>query len=692
MRLYLKQSISKPVFWLAIIVFIFLFFGLTSVVVKTVLMANKPKIEGQLTGYLNKPTTISSIDYFPPFFIILREVAVHSDDQNSINSPLTIKKITLMFSLKELIIRKQLVISQIYLVKPKIDFFEHPLFLKESIEGIVEIINLLAQGKPLKIVLQDSQYILERKGEASRAINANAKFKIGPGRKIVSYGDINLRMLSNAFFQDKQRDAFFAESLKYKFLGMITPNGLSIDSLNFESGKFQLNLNGNLEDSVLNMRGFSTIEDFYKQEYSINQENKLVNHIRNLLVYRRVPQKFKVSLTSLNLLDINFAVRFASKEIELEKAELVVNNIPLKMEADINFTEKTVFNLSLSTFTRQAPKLRKNNPQSIDLNFSGTVDQGNLDGKINIGFLKGSANNYSVQIVKALFNKASFGMTPDQRLKLLIKQIVLQYKADKVYNFSLSNFNLLFDLMSKDIKIALFNSDLYDGRLDGQVFMDISDKPPKTRCRLNVENVSANEMETVLLSLFGAYRKLQAKFTGKIDGKFACNLAYDSFPKSQIDGNIEIKNGYLENVRFFVWLSEFFNIESLKRVDFANISLNFKVNDEIALLEDIDLSSNEINLAGNFVLKNNEMLSSQLSISLARELLSQSSKFQLLLALMKNDTAAVNFAFQLSGLYKSPNFKWLESDFKDKIKKMLPGFMERGIEKKIERAIQSIAE
>jgi hypothetical protein len=59
---------------------------------------------------------------------------------------------------------------------------------------------------------------------------------------------------------------------------------------------------------------------------------------------------------------------------------------------------------------------------------------------------------------------------------------------------------------------------------------------------------------------------------------------------------------------------------------------------------------------------------------------------------MKKDAEAVNFAFQLSGLYKSPNFKWLESDFKDKIKKMLPGFMERGIEKKIERAVQSIAE
>ncbi|MBU1086781.1 MAG: AsmA-like C-terminal region-containing protein [Candidatus Omnitrophica bacterium] len=688
----MKQSISKLVFVLALITLLSLFFVLVSFAVKTALMENKAKIEEQISGYLDKPATIGSIDYLPPFFIVLKDVAVHGNGQNSDNFPLSIKRITLVFSLKEIITKKQLFISKIYLIQPKIDFFKYPLFLKESIDGIVEIINLLAQGRPLKIVMEDSQYILERKGSASRAIIANAKLKIGPGFKIVSYGDVNLRMLSRALGQEKQTDNVFVQPIKYNFFGRVTPKGFSIDTLNFASGKFQLDLKGSLEDSILNLSGFSTIDDFYKQEYSINQENKLINHIRNLIVYKRVPQKVNVSPTSLNILDINFIIRFASKKINLEQATMVINNIPLKIKADIDFLEKTALNISLSTFAQQALVLRKNNPRSLDMDFSCAIDEGNLDGKMNLGFLKGSANNYAVQVIKALFNNASFGLTPDQRIKLFVKQIILQYKADKIYDFSLSDFDLLFNLMNKDLKVALFNSDIYGGRLAGNVALDISDKPLKTRCVLKVEDVSANEMETVLLSLFGAYRKLQAKFTGKVDGKFACDLVYNSYPRAQMQGHLEIKNGFLENVRFFVWLSEFFNIPALTRVDFANISAKFKITDELAMLEEIDLASEKINLAGNFSLKNNEMLSSQLSISIARELLSQSSKFQLLLALMRNDTTAVNFVFQLSGLYKSPNFKWLESDFKDKIKKILPGFLERGIEKKIEKAIQSIAD
>ncbi|MFH1062146.1 MAG: hypothetical protein V1747_04580 [Candidatus Omnitrophota bacterium] len=688
----MKRSISKPVLVSILVTVIILFFCLVFLAAKTLLMANKPKIESELSGYLNKTTTIGSINYIPPCFIILKDVDVKGDSTNSEYLPLSIKRITLVFSLKELIRNKQIVISKLYLIKPKVDLFEYPLFLKESIDGIVEIINLLAQGRPLKIILEDSQYILERKGEASRAIIANIKLKIGPGFKIVSFGDINLRMLSSALSQIKQTDNFFAQPVKYHFFGTIAPQGFLIDTLDFETNNFQASLKGSLNKGVLTLNGFSIVEDFYKHKYRINKENELVTYIRNLLVYKRIPQKVNASPTSLNIFDINCIIRFASKKINLEQASFVINNIPVKMRADIDFLEKTALNLSLSTFDQQAPEKRKNNPQSLDLDFSCSATKGSLDGKINVGFLKGSVNNYSVQILKALFNKASFGLTPDQRIKFFVKEIILEYKADEIYDFSLNNFNLLCNFINKDLKVALFDSDIYDGKLAGQVYLDMSARPVKTKCMLKVEDVSANEMETVLLSLFGAYRKLQAKLTGKIDGKFACNLDYDSYPKAQLKGHVEIKNGYLENVRFFVWLAEFFNIDSLKTVDFANISAKFLVTDDMAMLEDIDLASEKVNLAGNFIIKNNEMLSSRLSISLAKELLTQSPKFQLLLGLIRNDADSVNFAFQLSGLYKSPNFKWLESDFKDKIKKILPGFLERGIEKKIERAIQSIAE
>ena len=43
-----------------------------------------------------------------------------------------------------------------------------------------------------------------------------------------------------------------------------------------------------------------------------------------------------------------------------------------------------------------------------------------------------------------------------------------------------------------------------------------------------------------------------------------------------------------------------------------------------------------------------------------------------------------------TGLLEKMNFKWLDSYFKQRLKAYIPNFIERGIEKKVENAIQSI--
>ena len=654
-------------------------------------MANKPKIEQDLSRYLGKTTIIDSVHYIAPCFIILKNVKVLGSNLTG-SDPLSIERITLVFSLKEIITSKNIVISKIYLIKPRLDFYEYPLFLRESIDGIVQIINLLAQGRPLKIVMEDSQYILRRNGNRASVVLANTKLKIGPGFKVASVGEVNLQDLNQSLAKNPQTAAFFNQPIRYRFFGTITPMGFIIETLDLESGKLQAGLKGNLKDSILSLKGHSTIIDFYKDDLQIDRENKLVAYLRNLMLYKRIPQKVSVSATGLNILDIDCLLRFESKNIFLEQISFNVNNVPLRLKGAIAFLEKTSMNLSLSTFYDQDPQLRKSNPQSFDVDLACVFDKGKIDGKANVGFLKGAKNNYTVQIVKTLFDKASFGLSPDNRIKLFVENILIKYKADEVYDFKLSSCELLFNFLDEKIKFIKFSSELYDGSLKGHFIADVSSRPVKASCSLKVDDVAASQLETVLLSLFGSYRKLQAKLASKINGRFACDLEYASYPVTSLRGNVRIKNGYLDNVRFFLWLSEFFNIPSLSRVDFSNLSANFEVDDHAAKLDDIDLTSSSINLKGDFLLKNSELLNSRLSITIARQLLAQSPKFQLLLALMKNDTNDLNFSFQLSGLYESPNFKWLESDFKDNVKKMLPNFIERGIEKNIERAINSISE
>jgi hypothetical protein len=78
-------------------------------------------------------------------------------------------------------------------------------------------------------------------------------------------------------------------------------------------------------------------------------------------------------------------------------------------------------------------------------------------------------------------------------------------------------------------------------------------------------------------------------------------------------------------------------------------------------------------------------------LTLSDKLLDSSPKFQRLLRLIGSDLSTVSFDFQMSGLYENMNFKWLDSEFKNGLKKLLPQGMEQKIEAEIESVIESIS-
>ena len=105
----------------------------------------------------------------------------------------------------------------------------------------------------------------------------------------------------------------------------------------------------------------------------------------------------------------------------------------------------------------------------------------------------------------------------------------------------------------------------------------------------------------------------------------------------------------------------------------------------------MSLDSEEVKLNGHFALYENDLISGRLSLVLSRELMETSAKFKTLLIILGRDIREVPFDFQVSGLLETMNFKWLESDFKRRVQKTLPAFMERGIERKLEEAMKSIS-
>ncbi len=215
--------------------------------------------------------------------------------------------------------------------------------------------------------------------------------------------------------------------------------------------------------------------------------------------------------------------------------------------------------------------------------------------------------------------------------------------------------------------------------LKGNGNINIEQIPFKSSFQFSLDDVSANKLSPALVYLSKVYGKLSSK------------ISYRNYPDTNLEGNLSISEGYLDNLRFFGWLSDFFSISALKKLNFNKIYANFLVNDEVTGLRDIILDSPQLSLKGYFNIFANDLVAGNLSLIFSEQLLDTSLKFKKLLKLLGKDASAVNFDFQMSGLYETMNFKWLESDFKDSLQKLLPARMERNLEQRIEDAIATIS-
>ncbi|MFH1458834.1 MAG: AsmA-like C-terminal region-containing protein [Candidatus Omnitrophota bacterium] len=689
----MKKFISKPLLISASITFFILIFFSFSFFAKMYLVANKEKIEKKISNYFGKQVSIARIHYAPPGFIILEDVTI-LDNKDKKYPPLSIQRIMLAFSIKEFLNNKNLVINKIYFTKPKIDADQYPLFLKENIQKIVEFINILSRGRPLKIIIEDALLVKKRVGNKINAIIMNLKIQVGKQQHVESSGQIKICKINEEIFSEKlQLENIDTPALIYQFQGLIVPEGAIIDNIYIEYSGLNARLRGQLKRSMLELKGYSTLENFFDKTL-INKSSKaeIVKKIKQLILYQRIPQKLGIGTGGVDIVDIDCQIKFTSKKAVLEKLNCFVQNIPVNLTGEISFEPETAFNVNVSTFPDQKDTLRKENPQRLNFLLNCKIKENKFSGDLEAAFSRIANKKIIEQNFRMNFHKAVLGLSTEERFKLFIEKLTILYNWGKNnHSFLLKNCDSILNFQNKDIKFIKFNSQIFDGKISGYGLINLAYQPLKISSDLKVSDVSANELDSILFSLFGEYQRLPAKLPGRIYGNFNGNLSYTNYPAYRLKGAIAIKNGYLNNVSFFVWLSEFFKIPDLEKIDFNNIYTEFKISDQNSLFNEVRLESEKIFLRAEFNLNQNEFISSRISLTLPRQLLATSAKFQLLLSLISADIDKFTFKFQLSGLYNSINFKWLESDFKQKVKEMLPGFIERGIERKIEKAIKSIA-
>lgn len=640
------------------------------------LSAYKSTIEEISSGFIRKEVSIQSSYFIPPNKIILNNISVLKNGPYSEEEFASLEEVELTFDLKKLILNRRLELSKLHLKRPSVKSVDYEYFSKEGNDRLIGIINSFGKGIKLEVVLEDASFVLSEPVEESGYLVVNTVSRIKPDKSLYSKGNIALKDFT-------LKENLVEGRLDYAFEGRFVKSGLIINNLEIQKENAYLKIWGELKNNLLRLNANVFSFKSIGRRDLLGTNFELVDKFIKFLRYKiagLVQIIAPPAVSDFNIFDLGCLVRFVPDGFKLENLSFSLKSTPFCAKGGVVFLEEPSINLRLSSFPNQPEKERLENPKSFDLYLEGIIRELKFNGKVELDFLRNISGKKLQQKIGTEFENLGVSFLEDKQFKVFFDEANFYYKADTdSMEVPVSDFQgALVSIDGKNIS-AQFDSMVYEGFLEGKGRINIASIPFKSTFELNISEVDTNKLSSALVYL------------SKVYGKFNSKIYYSSYPCWSLKGNLSIDNGYLDNLMFFSWLADFFNIEALRRVDFEKVSANFSLSKELYRLENISLQSKDVKLSGYFDIFQNNLVSGRLSLGLSDTLLNTSPKFKRLLKLIGKDLSSVNFDFQTSGFYETMNFKWLESEFKMRLQKLLPSGMERKIQEEIEQAVESIS-
>lgn len=623
-----------------------------------ILFQAKDSVTQAAGKYFNQKVSVGNIFYLPPNFILLKKISVSETTPVSQKQLFSIPTAVARFSFSQLLKKRHLSVFDVRCYKPNIDYDEFCRFLRDNFAGIMEFIRNLPK--------QDIGFSLE--GATLGLAQKNSDYRF-----LLPYLSLTIKndSLSGSGSLCRVRQVMDGGlPLHYRFTVSLAKEGLNIENLEFIRENLYLKLWGNSYANALRFKGFAFINTLFKdsdyQESSLNAAERI--GVVPLGVVE-LPQ------ANLYILDIDCQLAFALPSVEIQHFAFSLNNTPVMLKGNVSFSNPFSLDLMFSAYPVNLKNAYIENLKGIELQIKGIL-QGkvfNGDGMISLDFIKKKKTGLPLEETRFGFKDLTFNFARHSRLNMRLGEGNVFCQTDtNAYRISLTDFNAAFNLQDKRFKFIEFYSLFYGGFLKGKGRLDMSHSPPTIASTIRLRSVAANKLDGILIHF------------AKVYGRLASQMYFSNHPSLCLKGGMSIQEGYLKNFEFFKWLADFFDLPSLKKIDFSKAFTNFLVDDRGAGLRQMRLESEDVDLNGYFTLGANDLVSSKLSLGFSRELMRESPKFTPLLRLLKEKFASLTFDFQLSGNLHAMNFQWLESDFKRRLQDLVPNFIERKIEKNIE--------
>ncbi len=641
-----------------------------------VLNFQKNRISQAASRYFTQKVLVDSLLYLPPGFVFLKNISMSEflsgTGKNIFVMPLVMAK----FSLFRFVKSGKIVFTDICVY----DFQgEYPVlrdFVKDNFKAIWNFFLDLPH-QDIRVMAKDSKVSFSRANGESGWINS--RFFLKMKNNIFSgYGSTS-RNLENKLP---------GLPTDFIFKGSLNNDSAVFDNIEIMRENIYAKFWGRLSGALLKLNGFTFVNTEFKEyaysEPFLTAKENLENFLRGFPGPPRSPEMPK---TDLFLLDLEAQIAFNFPEIDIQSLKFALNNNPMSLSGKITlgWNKPVLLDLNYSATLSQLKNWANDNPslKRINVALKGNFENRVFKGRshVSFDFLNRKKENLPLEEFIAGFDDLSVSFQKYPRVTASVKNADIFCRTDSSkYRVDLQYLGMDWDLRSAKVKSCKFSSQFYDGKLKGRVWLNLAQAMPRITAYLRIKDAASNKMDNIL------------EHFSKVHGRLSGQMRFTNFPALKLKGALTVNNGYIENFEFLKWLSGFFNLDSLEKIGFARAKSNFSVDSEGAGIKDLSLASKSLSMGGAFHLGADNMVTSKLALTCNRDLLSRSAKFKPLMGLVGKDVEALTFEFRLSGNLHHMNFLWLESDFKNRLRKAIPGFMERSLEKKIEESLQPLAQ
>lgn len=660
-----KASLTKKLHSLSLGVLVSL--ALLTILVNLVLWGIKGKFCGSLSPEFPHRFSVDAVFYLPPYFLIVKNAALSeaSSETAVVTSGWSVAQADIGQSIRS----RSPVIEAVSC---------YGIFTREStllpfVRGNFRQLVAYLAGLPLRdlrIRMHGVRFDTDqRKGEQKRFLSS-AKLEIS--------GDtVRLKSITEIFLHDGRHKHFVPMAPVSCDLRLRSQSGdFMFESIELSRENFYVKTWGVMQEDFLLLNGFVFLNTSFREDiFSLQQGTLLKRAIRFISGQPPVIPRLELSDADFFVLDLDGRIRIASPQVLADKLSFSVNNIPVVVSGTAVLGPVTSVDCLLSADFGKAP-VKKNTQRlkKLSCGWKGAFDAALFRGD---GFLRLDFADERLRSIKDItvnFREATVRFDNPAVSIATFRSADMRCVSGSDTSYS------VFDrpaLACKRIGTQRYIvggiAGLERGKVTARALLDVSEFPWHLESLIRLRGIDAYGLRNLLVHF------------SKIHGEVFSQMKFKTHPAFLLKGGMRIQDGYLEDFEFFKWLSEQFEIPSLRRIDFRNLSIDFAVKRQESRMFNLLLDSRDVNMRGFFTLAGPGMVTSTLSLSLSNPVLNESPRFQRLVRVMRDaHVDHMRFDFQLSGLLCAMNFKWMESDFKRELQRKIPNFIERRIEHGIE--------